>query len=147
MAEPEHRSQNSVPSDNHHSFSRRNLPRASHACQRCRAKKAKCDQQQPCASCVKHSCDCVYGIRRRNGKSRNSRARSPDRRELVDRHDHIRSPASIRASQDEPSRSENLEHTHISAQPRTYKSITQDFTLVRMLLNIGRSLCTPVSTR
>jgi hypothetical protein len=49
--------------------SRRNLPRASHACQRCRAKKAKCDQQQPCANCVRHEWDCVYGLRRKNGRA------------------------------------------------------------------------------
>ncbi|KAG5769323.1 hypothetical protein H9Q72_003417 [Fusarium xylarioides] len=48
--------------------SRRNLPRASHACQRCRAKKAKCDQQQPCANCVRHEWDCVYGLRRKNAR-------------------------------------------------------------------------------
>ncbi|ENH74716.1 Activator of stress proteins 1 [Fusarium oxysporum f. sp. cubense race 1] len=40
--------------------SRRNLPRASHACQRCRAKKAKCDQQQPCANCHTHGTE-FYG--------------------------------------------------------------------------------------
>ncbi|KAH6954597.1 fungal-specific transcription factor domain-containing protein [Fusarium avenaceum] len=51
--------------------SRRNLPRASHACQRCRAKKAKCDQQQPCGNCVKHSHQCTYGLRGRNGRDRN----------------------------------------------------------------------------
>lgn len=49
--------------------SRRNLPRASHACQRCRAKKAKCDQQQPCANCVRHEWDCVYGLRRKNARA------------------------------------------------------------------------------
>ncbi|KAI3572751.1 fungal-specific transcription factor domain-containing protein [Fusarium oxysporum f. sp. albedinis] len=51
--------------------SRRNLPRASHACQGCWAKKAKCDQQQPCANCVRHEWDCVYGLRRKNGRASN----------------------------------------------------------------------------
>ncbi|PVI03964.1 putative C6 transcription factor [Periconia macrospinosa] len=49
---------------------RRNHPRVSHACQRCRAKKAKCDQQQPCSTCVKHAADCEYGIRRRSGRKK-----------------------------------------------------------------------------
>ena len=47
-------------------LSRRNLPRASHACQRCRVKKAKCDQQQPCSNCTKHAQTCTYELRRRN---------------------------------------------------------------------------------
>ncbi|KAH7074057.1 fungal-specific transcription factor domain-containing protein [Paraphoma chrysanthemicola] len=50
---------------------RRSLPRASHACQWCRQKKAKCDQQRPCSTCIKQNVDCVYGIRRRNGRKRN----------------------------------------------------------------------------
>src|SRR5690242_7114595 len=52
------------------SRNRRNLPRVSHACQRCRAKKAKCNQQQPCLSCIKHSADCEYGVRRRGGRKK-----------------------------------------------------------------------------
>ena len=48
---------------------RRNLPRASHACQRCRAKKGKCNQQQPCSNCIKYATSCVYGIRRKNGRN------------------------------------------------------------------------------
>ncbi|KAH6643238.1 putative C6 transcription factor [Boeremia exigua] len=47
---------------------RRSLPRVSHACQRCRAKKAKCDQKQPCLACIKRSVTCEYGIRRRGGR-------------------------------------------------------------------------------
>ena len=65
MAEPAHFRSESYPS-------RRNLPRASHACQRCRLKRSKCDQRQPCANCIKHSEQCVYGLRRRNGRNRNS---------------------------------------------------------------------------
>ena len=67
--------------------SRRNLPRASHACQRCRATKTKCDQRQPCANCIKHAKECAYGIRRRNGrdlKSRTANSKPPHR--LSDRH-------------------------------------------------------------
>lgn len=63
-------------------LSRRNLPRASHACQRCRAKKARCDQRQPCANCTKYIQECTYGPRRRNGPDRraaNSRQRGRER--------------------------------------------------------------------
>jgi hypothetical protein len=63
---------------------RRNLPRVSHACQRCRAKKAKCDQQQPCLNCVKHAVDCEYGIRKRSGRKKQQThdeiARTPNAR-------------------------------------------------------------------
>ncbi|KAL6806180.1 hypothetical protein J3E68DRAFT_390550 [Trichoderma sp. SZMC 28012] len=62
--------------------SRRNLPRASHACQRCRAKKAKCDQQQPCANCVKHFHQCTYGLRRRTDRNRDSSLLSPGHRNI-----------------------------------------------------------------
>jgi len=65
----EHTSRSSVLVGKPSTATRRNLPRASHACQWCRVKKAKCDQCQPCAHCVKHSVACVYGIRR-NRKSR-----------------------------------------------------------------------------
>lgn len=132
MAEPEQRSQDSAASGNHTSLSRRNLPRASHACQRCRAKKAKCDQRQPCANCIKHSHDCMYGIRKRNGQDRSSRVRSPARQEIVNRQDHFRSPASTRESQDEPLRGEALEHSHRSAPLGTYKPVLHDFLLTRM---------------
>lgn len=43
----------------------RNLPRASHACQRCREKKGRCNQLQPCASCIRVDAICVYGERRK----------------------------------------------------------------------------------
>ena len=49
----------------------RNLPRASHACQRCRIKKGRCNQQQPCSSCVRASASCVYGEERRKRRKRN----------------------------------------------------------------------------
>jgi hypothetical protein len=40
------------------------IPRASRACNMCRAKKAKCDQQTPCSFCQKHSFDCTYSSHR-----------------------------------------------------------------------------------
>jgi hypothetical protein len=40
--------------------SRRNLPRASQACQMCRIKKARCNQRQPCMNCIRHQFSCVY---------------------------------------------------------------------------------------
>ncbi|KAH7113458.1 fungal-specific transcription factor domain-containing protein [Dactylonectria estremocensis] len=87
--------------------SRRNLPRASHACQRCRAKKAKCDQRQPCGNCTKHSQECTYGLRRRNARERNIHIPSRTQRGPS-------SPLpSPRDSQDEPQRcSETLENIH-----------------------------------
>ncbi|KAH8179350.1 fungal specific transcription factor domain-containing protein [Sarocladium implicatum] len=54
-------------------LSRRNLPRSSHACQRCRLKKAKCDQQQPCSNCIKYAQDCTYAPRRRTISDRRTR--------------------------------------------------------------------------
>ncbi|XP_014557646.1 hypothetical protein COCVIDRAFT_96677 [Bipolaris victoriae FI3] len=54
----------------------RNRPRVSHACQRCRVKKAKCDQQQPCLNCVKHAADCEYGIKRRSRQKKKQDYRS-----------------------------------------------------------------------
>lgn len=61
-----------VSSDDPSTLSRRNLPRASHACQWCRKKKAKCDQRQPCSNCIKHSNNCVYGVKRKNARRRTS---------------------------------------------------------------------------
>lgn len=43
----------------------RNLPRASHACQRCREKKGRCNQQQPCLSCIRVDAVCIYGEKRK----------------------------------------------------------------------------------
>jgi hypothetical protein len=50
----------------------RNRPRASHACQRCRAKKAKCDQNQPCSNCVRYSSACVFTPGNRGGRRRDT---------------------------------------------------------------------------
>lgn len=46
--------------------SRRHLPRAPHACQLCRTKKARCDGQHPCSNCRSRSSTCVYPPRRSN---------------------------------------------------------------------------------
>ncbi|KAI5461881.1 fungal-specific transcription factor domain-containing protein [Mariannaea sp. PMI_226] len=105
MAEPKQRSDSLL--------SRRNLPRASHACQRCRAKKAKCDQQQPCANCTKHMQQCTYGLRRRNGRDRNSRILSPSHREAASTQDGCSSLPSTRDEEDRPPQPhETLEHSH-----------------------------------
>jgi hypothetical protein len=53
---------------------RRFVPRGSHACETCRLKKARCDQQTPCSFCQKHSVNCVYSLRK-NGQSFSSRPR------------------------------------------------------------------------
>lgn len=53
----------------------RNLPRASLACERCRAKKAKCDQRRPCSRCVHvgHEARCSYAVSRRGQRARKLR--------------------------------------------------------------------------
>jgi hypothetical protein len=79
---------------NSNSSGRRNLPRASHACQWCRAKKAKCNQQQPCSNCVKHSIDCEYSIRRRAGRKKSSYTQERVYRDTSERESDPTSPAS-----------------------------------------------------
>ncbi|KAG8410368.1 hypothetical protein J3459_017180 [Metarhizium acridum] len=92
--------------------SRRNLPRASHACQRCRAKKAKCDQRQPCANCIKHLEECTYGLRRRNDRTRNSRVPGSDRRSAGSPQRRLPTVPSTRDGRDELSRGcPTLEHS------------------------------------
>jgi hypothetical protein len=53
---------------------RRNLPRASQACQMCRIKKARCNQRQPCSNCYRHAFNCVYSARG-NGRTRSATSR------------------------------------------------------------------------
>ena len=72
----------------------RNRPRASHACQRCRAKKAKCDQSQPCSNCVRYSSSCVFTPGNRGGSRRNTSTRDKS----SDQDHHVRHPDSTRAS-------------------------------------------------
>lgn len=62
----------------------RNLPRASHACQRCREKKGRCNQQQPCSSCIRVDAVCVYGEKRKK------RRRIGDAREEILEQDDTR---------------------------------------------------------
>lgn len=59
------------------------VPRASRACQMCRLKKTKCDQQNPCSYCQKHAVDCFYSSHRdgntNEDKLRRARARKQGR--------------------------------------------------------------------
>ncbi|KAI9148173.1 putative transcriptional regulatory protein [Paramyrothecium foliicola] len=84
---------------------RRNLPRASHACQWCRTKKAKCNQRQPCSNCIKHSVDCEYGIRRRAGRKKSAHAHD-QARGVAQRQNTLPSPATISRSRNGPSERE-----------------------------------------
>jgi hypothetical protein len=102
MVEAEHGSRDLTSTSSPLSRSRRNLPRATHACQLCRAKKAKCDQRQPCSSCLKHSVQCEYGVRRRKPRNKNYRGQIRDRENAVDRPNQLPCPASDRKSRDEP---------------------------------------------
>jgi hypothetical protein len=54
------------------------VPRASHACQTCRLKKTRCDQQTPCSFCQKHSINCVYSLNR-NSQSLSSHSHGSSR--------------------------------------------------------------------
>ncbi|PSN73822.1 hypothetical protein BS50DRAFT_287 [Corynespora cassiicola Philippines] len=123
MSQPEQGSRESATSSNHTTFSRRNLPRASHACQRCRAKKAKCNQRRPCSNCIKHSVECEYGIRRRNARNSSISARSQPR-EHLNRQERVRSPVSGQRYQDEPIRCESSGRTqgasHSGFTPHTW---------------------------
>lgn len=76
---------------------RRNLPRASQACQMCRIKKARCNQRQPCSNCYRHAFNCVYSARV-NGRMRSGTSRhvetpgGPDEeRESRERTNHLQS--------------------------------------------------------
>jgi hypothetical protein len=89
-------------------LSRRNLPRASHACQRCRLKKAKCDQRQPCGNCTKHVQECTYGLRRRNTREKSIHNTRSVQAGLSS---PLPSPWS---GQDEPSQRGGLERTPLS---------------------------------
>lgn len=133
MAEPKQRPE-TLPS-------RRNLPRASHACQRCRVKKAKCDQRQPCANCVKHFHECTYGLRRRNGHNRNNRVPSSGR-EVETTQDCLPFQPSTRDGGDEPPRRGEIpEHTHGSDR----LGMSSPFYNVLILI-FGPSLCAAVSS-
>ena len=34
--------------------------RPTHSCNRCAARKVKCDRQNPCSACINHNVDCVF---------------------------------------------------------------------------------------
>lgn len=119
--------------------SRRNLPRASHACQRCRVKKAKCDQRQPCANCIKHLHECTYGLRRRSERTVRSTLR-PGRRESGSTDYPSPSLPSAQDSQREIRRSGgSLEHTHGSDRLGifTFTFLRRKFVLVRNATDLG----------
>jgi hypothetical protein len=127
MAEPQQRPE-FIPS-------RRNLPRASHACQRCRVKKAKCDQRQPCANCIKHSHECTYGLRRRNARDRNKGALSSDRDCVPFQ------PSTLDGGDESPRRSGMPEHAHgldRLGMPSPYYNV--------LGLIFNPSLCAAIST-
>ena len=50
-------------------------PLAAHSCQRCAARKIKCDKQQPCGACVKSNAECEHRLlprpKRRKRQDRN----------------------------------------------------------------------------
>lgn len=117
-----HSSRDHTASNNPASPRRQNLPRATHACQWCRVKKAKCDQQQPCLNCTKHSVNCEYGIRRRNARTRITRVQSQAVVERVGRQDHFQSPAPAQRSPDEPPGSQTPERPRESAHRGKFKS-------------------------
>jgi len=110
---------------------RRTLPRVSHACQRCRAKKAKCDQQQPCLNCVKHAVDCEYGIRKRSGRKKQQAygdtARTPNARP---------NPAFTNSSHIRPDDSELREHNRATTLRGTSSPSVLQFLAALMLLTL-----------
>ena len=110
---------------------RRNLPRVSHACQRCRAKKAKCDQQQPCLNCVKHAVDCEYGIRKRSGRKKqqaySDTAKTPNA---------CPNPAVTDSSHVRPDDSEPREHNRATTISGTCSPSVLRFSAAIMLLTL-----------
>jgi hypothetical protein len=103
------------------SNSRRNLPRASHACQWCRAKKAKCNQQQPCSNCVKHSIDCEYGIRRRAGRKKSNYIQERAYIDTSERESAFPSPASTLMGHNRQSEGKLPRQPQEMAPPSTHK--------------------------
>jgi hypothetical protein len=121
------------------SSSRRNLPRASHACQWCRAKKAKCNQQQPCSNCVKHSIDCEYGIRRRAGRKKSNYTQERAYRESSEREGALPSPISTITGHNRPNDSMPLRQAPERAPSGMHKLLT--FLLfAKMLLTLNPRL-------
>lgn len=90
-----------LASDTPTSLGRRNLPRASHACEWCRTKKVRCNQQQPCSNCIKHSIHCEYGSQRRSGRKEILRIQSKAHQNTVDREDQSSPLVSARVRRDD----------------------------------------------
>jgi hypothetical protein len=105
-------SQYTATSDQHTVVSRRNLPRASHACRWCRLKKARCDQKQPCVNCLKHSVDCTYDVRRRNRRKASSRTQDENCEDTTTRHGRLSSQESVPRTRDE---------LHVTSRPRRFQ--------------------------
>ena len=84
----------SVSDTAQHPAGPRNRPRASHACQRCRAKKAKCDQSQPCSNCVRYSSACVFTPGNRGGGRRSTNTRDESSSQVQGQGQYTRRPDS-----------------------------------------------------
>jgi hypothetical protein len=124
------------------SQNRRSLPRASHACQWCRQKKAKCDQQRPCSTCIKQNVDCVYGIRRRNGRKRNVQVQSQAREDIAGGQVQSPSQRSALSTQDETTWSETAARAQDSARLGTYNLASINLLVLGTLI-FEPSLYTP----
>lgn len=85
---------------------RRNLPRASHACEWCRTKKVRCDQQQPCVNCIKHSIHCEYGTQRRSGRKELHRIQSKARERSLGGDEQSSPIVTTQPGQDAPPRTQ-----------------------------------------
>lgn len=116
---------------------RRDHPRVNHACQRCRAKKAKCDQQQPCLTCVKHAAHCEYGIRKRSGRKKQracqSGAETPGARLSLG----FTTRSNIRSDE-----SELREHPHETTLSGTQHNLLLQFLAAFTLLTLNIRSCT-----
>lgn len=103
----------------------RNLPRASHACQSCRMKKARCDQRQPCTYCVKHFLTCIYTAKRKRAPAKQKGTLSPARHENSDAQGLQRTPMSTSQSVVNATELGNLSNSTISCSSRTDTPETQ----------------------
>ena len=79
---------------------RRRLPRASQACEMCRTRKTKCDQQVPCSLCSYHDFECHYSSSTSGSKkSREAQRASSRNTSLVSKHPASQVPHGDRAIQ------------------------------------------------
>jgi len=125
MEHPEHASGDMTAfSEGSRPLSRRNLPRASHACQSCRLKKARCDQRTPCSNCVNHSFVCIYTAKRTAGATKNTETLSTVGHEDKGTRDKsLRTPMSIDATRSGSTlyspEAQNPINSTLSGSPRT----------------------------